>query len=83
MAIAEQPLLIKLPGYPNINPGHEIKMRAVRGERGYENKVHGDLLLLNHGGGLAVERVGPHGQGEEIRVIPFQILHVIQPLIDQ
>ena len=38
---------------------------------------------LNLHRGLGVEGVGAQGQGEEIRVVVFEVLHIVQPLANQ
>ena len=39
--------------------------------------------LLHYGGGLLVEGIGPQGKRKKIRIIVFQVPHIVQPLMDQ
>lgn len=34
----------------------------------------------DNGGGSFVEWVRPHGEGEQVRIVVLQVLHVLQPL---
>ena len=40
-------------------------------------------VLFHNRRGLAVERVGPHGQGKKVRVVNLQIFHIVYSFLNQ